>query len=142
MGAGLGEGNEGVECGRGSDCLAVKEVEHEIECDVDELVALDSEMSSDDPEDRHWHGSSYTTQEVVGIGGKVKKKVKKRVLVGFVVKEYEDERVDGKFLVREQNGSNRSWCSWCERVMAGKKDLERPVRSTDSIASSSSSGSA
>merc|ERR1712072_1584843 len=88
---------------------------------------------------RHMHGSSYTTQEIVGIGGRVKRKVKKRVYVGAIVKEYEDERLNGKFLSREQNGANRSWCSWCCRVVPGKKDADNSASSTDSIVSSASS---
>ena len=136
IGAGLGEGNEGVECGREGDCLNAKEVEKEIECDADEPAALEAEVGG-----RSWAGSSYTTHEIVGIGGKVKKKLKKRVLVGAIVKEYEEERTDGKFLRKEQEGTNRSWCSWCVRVIPGKKDEDRMGKSTDSIASSSSSAS-
>lgn len=138
FGAGLGEGNEGVECGRNGDCLAVREVEHEVECDYDDL-----ESSGANVDGHHWKkGSSYTMQETVGIGGRVRQKVKKRVKVGAIVKEYEDERISGNFLAREQCGSNRSWCSWCERVVTGKKDLEAPAKSSDSIASSSSTASA
>ncbi|KAK4899465.1 hypothetical protein LTR27_003198 [Elasticomyces elasticus] len=143
MGAGLGEGNEGVECGRGSDCQAFREVYHEIECDADDLAAIETEMAKADLEGHHWAGSSYQMQELIGIGGAVKKKIRKRVKVGAVVKEYEDERA-GKvpFLSREQTSSNRSWCSWCERVLPGKKDADAPGKSSDSIVSSSSSGSA
>ncbi|KAK4556558.1 hypothetical protein LTR86_006129 [Recurvomyces mirabilis] len=139
FGAGLGEGNEGVECGRGKDCQAVQEVYHEIECDADGLAALDLDSTQAEVDGRHWEGSSYLTQEVVGIGGAVKKKVKKRVLVGAAVKEYEDEREHGTYLAREQKGLNRSYCSWCERVLPGKKDMEDPGRSSDSVVTSSSS---
>lgn len=59
IGAGLGEGNEGVECGRDGDCLAAKEVEKEIECDADELAALSLEMEKA-IEGRQWAGSSYS----------------------------------------------------------------------------------
>ncbi|KAI6843089.1 hypothetical protein KC340_g15880 [Hortaea werneckii] len=136
LGAGLGEANEGVECGRGSECLAAREVFHEHDCDEDEL---ENEMANAEIDSRHMHGSSYTTQEIVGIGGRVKRKVKKRVHVGAIVKEYEDERLNGKFLSREQNGANRSWCSWCCRVVPGKKDAGNSTSSTDSIVSSASS---
>lgn len=138
LGAGLGEANEGVECGRDTACLAAREVFHELERDAEEV---ETEMANAEIDSRHWKGSSYTTQEIVGIGGRVKKKEKRRVLVGSIVKEYEDERINGNFLSREQSGANRSWCSWCERVVLGKKDLERPAQSTDSIASGSSTGS-
>lgn len=122
VGAGLGQGNEGVECGRYGDCLDAKEVEKEIECDADELAALEAEMEKAGIDGRKWAGSSYMAHEIVGIGGKVKKKLKQEVLVGAIVKEYDDERVTGKFLRREQEGANRSWCSWCARVVPGKKD--------------------
>ena len=141
LGAGLGEGNEGVECGRGSLCLEAREVEQEIECDAEDLALLEDEMSSAEMDGHHWRGSSYTIQETVGIGGRVKKKVKKRVMVGAIVKEYEDERANGKFLAREQSGNNRSWCHWCERVIVGRKDLDRPAKSKDGVGSSSSASS-
>jgi hypothetical protein len=137
-GAGLGEGNEGVECGRGKGCQAAQETFQEIECKASELAALQCEAES---EGRQWAGSSYMTQEIMGIGGSVKMKVKKRVLVGAAVKEYTDERESHNFLVREQTGINRSWCSWCERVIPGKKDTEGAMRSSDSIASSGSASS-
>ena len=139
IGAGLGEGNEGVECGRDGDCLDAKEVEREIECDVHELAALEAEMEKAVIDGRQLAGSSYSCHEIVGIGGKVKKKLNKMVPVGAVVKEYEDERATGKFLRREQEGSNRSWCSWCDRIVVGKKDVDRQAQSTESVASSISS---
>lgn len=142
LGAGLGEGNEGVECGRGSDCLAACEVEQEIECDADDIAAIEAEMAQAECEGHRWQGSSYSVQEVVGIGGVVKKKIRKRISIGAAVKEYEDERVGGNFLAREQNGNNRSFCAWCESVVMGKRDLDFKGRSTDSIASSSSTASA
>jgi len=73
---------------------------------------------------RTWSGTSYLTQELEGIGGVMKKKVKKRVKVGMTVKEYEDERESGLFLEREREGKNRSWCFWCLRVVMGKVDME------------------
>ena len=114
IGAGLGEANEGVECGRTTDCLAARMVEKDVECDAAELEALCAETAKAEIDGRHWNGSSYSTQEIVGIGGKVKTKVKKRIPVGDIVKEYEDERNDEKFLDREHTGANRSWCSWCK----------------------------
>lgn len=136
IGAGLGEGNEGVECGRGGECLDAQKVEKEIECDCDELAAIEAELESNGVDGRTWSGSSYTTVEVVGIGGRVKKKVKKSVMVGGIVKEYEDERLmKVDFLKREQEKQNRSWCSWCDRVVLSKKDAEVGMRSTDSISS-------
>lgn len=129
IGTGIGEGNEGVECGRGEQCLSSKELEKEIDCDAAELAELKREIDKAEEEGRHWGGTSYLTQEIEGIGGVVKKKVKKRVKVGGVVKEYEDERDHDTYLAREQKGSNRSWCHWCDRVVPGKKDSnERPAQ--------------
>jgi hypothetical protein len=137
LGAGLGEGHEGVECGRRRACRAARRVEKDIECDARELAALEAESVV---VGRPWNGNSYCTREMVGIGGAVKMKVRKLVPVGAVVKEYEDERVSERFLEREQSGANRSWCSWCARVVVGKKDLVGATGSTDSIASASSGG--
>jgi hypothetical protein len=66
----------------------------------------------------------YLRQEMEGIGGVVKKKVKKVVRVGKTVKEFEDEREGGEYLWREMKGERRSWCRWCNRVVLGKADLE------------------
>ena len=57
-----------------------------------------------------------------GIGGVVKKKVKKKVRVGKTVREYEDEREKAEYLERETKGENRSWCGWCSRVISGNTD--------------------
>ncbi|KXS94745.1 hypothetical protein AC578_11172 [Pseudocercospora eumusae] len=135
IGAGLGEGNEGVECGRKKECLAARMVEKDVECDAEELAAMEAETAMTE---RHWNGNSYSTQEIVGIGGRMKTTVRKRVPVGAIVKEYEDERITEDFLAREHSGQNRSWCSWCSRVVVGKKDLDGITRSTESISSSSS----
>lgn len=143
IGTGIGEGNEGVHCGREEACLAAKELEKEIDCDADELTAL-RELERTSTPGREWApGTSYMTQEIEGIGGIVKKKVKKRVKVGAVVKEYEDERDHGCYLGREQEGAMRSWCHWCARIVPGRRDLEGTVK--DGLArtitgSSSSSG--
>ncbi|GAB7358632.1 hypothetical protein MBLNU230_g3862t1 [Neophaeotheca triangularis] len=124
IGAGIGEGLEGVKCGRGSGCLAAVKIYKEIECDADELANFEAEMEKAELDGRPRSGSSYTTQEIVGIGGKVKIKAKKSVLVGAEVREYEDERATGKFMVREQTGQNRSWCCWCERVVLSMRDID------------------
>jgi hypothetical protein len=141
IGAGLGEGNEGVECGRGGECLETRTVEKELECDSDDIAALEAEMEKTGVDGRSWAGSSYSTHEVIGTGGKVKRIIKKEVQVGAIVKEYEEERQEAKFLKKEQEHINRSWCSWCERVVLSKKDMEGPSKSTDSIASSNSESS-
>ncbi|OCK79115.1 hypothetical protein K432DRAFT_383360 [Lepidopterella palustris CBS 459.81] len=141
LGTGIGEGNEGVECGRGAACLAAKMVEHEIDCDAESLAQLHEEAAKVEAEGtgRSWKGTSYFMQEIEGVGGVVKKKVKKRVAVGAVVREHEDEREKGiNILTREVSGKVRSWCAWCERVIPGHEDFE--VESTRPASSSGSSG--
>lgn len=141
MGAGLGEGNEGVQCGRGADCLDHKDIVREIECDYAEPTSLETETTAQRPCGRRM-GSGYSTSEIVGIGGNLKTKLKQMVKVGAIVKEYEDERATcSGFLQREQEGGNRSWCSWCDRVIPGRKDLDGAAKSKESVASSSSAGS-
>lgn len=144
MGAGLGEGDMAVRCGNRhngkSHCLAARAVEQEIECDAEEIAAVEADTAHAEILGHHWEGSSYTVQETIGVGGVLKKKVKKAVDVGAEVKKYEDER-SGNVMLREQSGANRSWCSWCSRVVPGKKDLERSTASTDSFASSLSGSS-
>ena len=139
LGTGIGEGNEGVECGRGQDCFAVRDVEQEIECDADELAALENEAKEAELEGREWGGTSYLFQEIEGIGGTVKKKVKRRVRLGAVVKEYENEREHADHLRRERDGLARCWCSWCARVLPSKRDLENSMTRTPHRPDSSSS---
>ena len=123
LGTGIGEGNEGVECGKGEHCLAAKEVEVEIDCDTETLAEMRRDAQSERGQHgRGWGGASYLAQEIEGIGGVVKRKVKKRVKVGEKVKEYEDERESGDYLDRERSGANRSWCCWCSRIILGRKD--------------------
>lgn len=142
VGTGAGEGNEGVECGRGCTCLGARIVEHET-CEQDILDALETAHPSTSPE--RWRGTSYLAQEIEGIGGVLKVKHKKQVHVGECVKLYEDEREKSiQYLEREVSGRLRSWCSWCERVVLGEKDRaelagERPSSSGSSSTSSSTS---
>ena len=143
VGTGAGEGNEGVECGRGAACLGAKIVEHET-CEQDLLDALETATHSPESPER-WRGTSYLAQEIEGIGGVLKVKHKKQVRVGECVKLYEDEREKSMlYLEREVTGSLRSWCSWCERVVLGAKDKAdlagvRPTSSGSSSTSSSAS---
>lgn len=69
--------------------------------------------------------AGYLWQEIEGLGGVVKKRVRKRERVGGTVREWEDER-EGKdeVLGREKRGAERSWCGWCGRVVLGGRDLE------------------
>lgn len=69
--------------------------------------------------------AGYLWQEIEGLGGVVKKKVRKRERVGATVREWEDER-EGKdeVLGREKRGVERSWCGWCGRVVLGGRDVQ------------------
>lgn len=124
LGTGIGEGTSGVECGRGRTCLAARYIEKEIDCDADELAELRREMDRLGGSGRSWSGTSYLTQELEGIGGVMKRKVRKSVKVGATVREWEDERETGIYLAREREEGGRSWCGWCERVIVGKQDLD------------------
>lgn len=83
------------------------------------MATIEAEMEQARLDGHVWAGNSYTTQEMVGIGGQVKMKVKKMVIVGAVVREHEDERANGDYLNREQHQTCRSWCSWCDRFVFG-----------------------
>jgi hypothetical protein len=144
VGTGAGEGNEGVECGRGKACLGSRIVEHETcEQDTSDAVVITRYEPIDSAE--RWGETGYLAQEIEGIGGVLKLKHKKQVRVGECVKLYEDEREKAvQCLEREVTGKLRSWCSWCERVVLDDKDKAviadvRPGSSGSSSASSSSS---
>lgn len=124
LGTGIGEGIDGVQCGRRTGCLAAQEIEKEIECGASQLEADREEAEKAKLEGRLWSGGGYHLQEIEGLGGVLKKKIRKRERVGKVVKEYEDERQHGNWLSREIEGQNRSWCSWCSRVIPSKKDAD------------------
>ncbi|EAW10786.1 uncharacterized protein ACLA_052590 [Aspergillus clavatus NRRL 1] len=141
LGTGIGEGCQGVKCGREEECLAAQDIELEVECEADEASPLGTphnhpghaNLSShnnflrDPSAERHTDHDEekpgYFRQEIIGIGGRVKQKAKKRVTVGACVVEYEDERDTDQFLTREEQRTNRSWCGWCWRVIPSKDDL-------------------
>ncbi|PLB50270.1 hypothetical protein P170DRAFT_508474 [Aspergillus steynii IBT 23096] len=137
LGTGIGEGCQGVKCGRGEDCLAAQEIEMEVECEADESSGSphghspglgngpwgSHNHSNDRLESREEEEPGYFRQEIIGIGGRVKQKSKKRVIVGACVVEHEDERDSGRYLVREEEGQDRSWCGWCWRVIPSKSEL-------------------
>lgn len=136
LGVGIGEGNRGVQCGRGEECVAAREVENEIDCDAEDAKEIDSNSRaaspSSSPGSSHSSvtgtatprmGTGYARHEIEGIGGVMKKKLVKMVKVGACVPEFADELSVGKYLVREQEGKARSWCGWCWRVVPGVKDV-------------------
>ncbi|KAJ5230841.1 hypothetical protein N7489_011549 [Penicillium chrysogenum] len=135
LGTGIGEGCQGVKCGRGESCLAAQEIELEVDCEADEGSGSGSDTSrtaspappsfghegAGVPTDSHDDEEpGYFRQEVIGLGGVVKHKSKKRVNVGACVVEYEDERETGNYLEREEKGLYRGWCGWCSRVIPAK----------------------
>jgi len=135
LGVGIGEGNRGVPCGRGGECVAAREVEQEIDCDAEDAREIDTNSRAASPSSSlgSTHvgtpgssgqmGPGYARHEIEGIGGVVKKKLVRMVKVGACVPEWGDEKEMGKFLVREQEGRARSWCGWCWRVVPGVKDV-------------------
>lgn len=131
LGIGVGEGNEGVLCARGPDCLGAQYVEVEFECPAS------SSPAPTGPPSKHYNSNSsdsegietpikekeeagYWTQEIEGLGGVVKKKFRKRERVGGTVREWEDESRGGEILRREKLGEDRAWCGWCERLVAAR----------------------
>jgi hypothetical protein len=128
LGTGIAEGNKGVECGRRATCLAARLVEQEIDCGVLELQALELEAEKVAAEGtgRSWSGSSFAAQEMEGVGGVVKMKVKRLVKVGAEVEELEDEEIGSGSGSGESGadvgGEARSWCAWCERVVPGGEE--------------------
>jgi hypothetical protein len=127
LGTGMGEGDQGQKCGRGEDCLDAVESEVEIDCSERPPSVCSPGLKATDLDSPHKSeelSAGYLRQEVEGIGGVVKKKVKKRVRIGATVWEFDDERGSGKYLEREASGRERSWCGWCGRVVKGERDRE------------------
>lgn len=132
IGTGLGLGDQGQKCGRGDQCLetgpeSVSWVEIDCTESADEHDGYPLSRSATPVRDNSSPAASnnrpgYFSQEVDGIGGVRKRKVRKRVKVGATVYEYDDERKTGKYLDREASGRERSWCGWCGRLCLGEKD--------------------
>ncbi|OBT75157.1 hypothetical protein VF21_05481 [Pseudogymnoascus sp. 05NY08] len=131
----LAEGSR--RCGRAGECGAAMVVEEEVDCDAYDLRDGDEadgreggrgDVVSPAPSEGSGggegsvrsgrRGAGYARHEIEGIGGVVKKKLIRRARVGACVEEWEDERVVGRFMVREKEGG-RSWCGWCWRVVPG-----------------------
>lgn len=130
LGTGIGEGCQGVKCGRGESCLAVQGIELEMVSEADDdpkwlhnhgllQHADDNDNNMSTPDDEE---PGYFRQEIIGIGGRFKQKIKKRITVGACVPEYEDERDTGRYLLREEEGKHRGWCGWCWRVIPAKNE--------------------
>jgi hypothetical protein len=114
IGAGIGEGNEGVKCGRGAMCLASEEIERK-----DDFGSFETEWQAEQHE-------GYLVTEVNGVGGVMRKLVKRRVRMGAAVAESIDERVGREpYLFAEHKGDVRSWCGWCDRVIPARDELDK-----------------
>lgn len=70
------------------------------------------------------HSTPAANSSQEGIGGVLKKKVKRRIKTGACTYEYADERESGQYLERERKGAVRSWCGWCARVVPSLKDTQ------------------
>lgn len=133
LGNGVGEGVEGVECGRRGGCAAAKhlEVEEEIRAPLHASSHLwnlggsnsagdqgsfegeseqeaERERAREDGEDE----AGYNTQEIQGVGGTVMRKIKRRVLVGAAVGDLEDDMVG---LSANEEAEDHSQPLWEER---------------------------
>ena len=132
LGTGIGEGNEGVKCARGENCIDSRNIEVEMDCDgtPDEVDSRPGSQPSGAKSTLtheaigEMEKPGYFRQEMEGIGGVVRGKYKKMVRVGRTVEEYEDERDSGEYLGREAHRKHRSWCGWCDRVVPGKHDMD------------------
>ena len=122
LGTGIGEGNEGVKCIRGEQCLGAQDVILESDCASPSLFEEKDKPLGNGSDEELVAG--YLHQEVEGIGGVVKKKSVQRIRVGKTVREYEDERQKERWLSREADRELRSWCEWCNRVVPGKRDAD------------------
>ncbi|KAI1439093.1 hypothetical protein GGR50DRAFT_354 [Xylaria sp. CBS 124048] len=150
-GTSIGGGLQGVICGREADCLGARDVEQQTDCDAadarenltsSEFTPLPSltygspfstpgGSSSErmpSPSSSKWLSwglrPGYARHEIEGIGGVVKTKLVRMILVGAGVPEWEDEKTKEQILEREASGRRRSWCGWCWRVIPGPRDLQ------------------
>ena len=98
-------------------------VDVDLECSSSNSAAPGIQgIAADTPE--HPGGEAgYWSQEIEGIGGIVRKKLKTRMKVGAPVREWEDDREGGQLLGREISGRERSWCAWCDRGVPSRCDL-------------------
>ena len=127
-----------MKCGRQDRCLGAKDIEVEVVCDVDDWgwdYSTAHSMSGDHRNNHNHHHNDnvscqrhhgeghgdeepgYLRQELEGIGGAVKQKVKKHIMVAASVDESDREQEKGVDLKEETSGSVRSWCAWCSQVV-------------------------
>lgn len=119
----IGEGYQGVKCGRVEFCLAAQEIEVEIDCHPNEWMADQLDYGHD----TDYHNGPTPSRVIEGREGRDEEKplspvVKRRLRIGACVDEHENERETTGYLLREQSGQDRSWCGWCSRIVPGEKD--------------------
>ncbi|EZF69247.1 hypothetical protein H105_08270 [Trichophyton soudanense CBS 452.61] len=137
---GYGDCGQGVQCGLEQRCLAAEYIEVEVDCEVGDRVSefSRSDSSNDSSLEHLRHSSSfshsdgrddeepgYLRQEIEGIGGVVKQKVKKRVRVGASVEERDDDRENATYLKQETSGAVRSRCGWCSGIVPSNVERNR-----------------
>jgi hypothetical protein len=124
---GIGEGVEGVRCGRGASCTAAEVTLVESACDSPAegvwegwVVAASGEVVG---------GKGYLIREIEGVGGGLRKKLIGKEVIGAVVMGDSPCEVGHgglyerrEYLGREVRGEQRSWCGWCQRVIPAKTD--------------------
>ncbi|KAK2739846.1 hypothetical protein FQN57_006422 [Myotisia sp. PD_48] len=129
----FGDGGHGVQCGRRENCLGAEKIEVEVDCNTEDFMSghpdrSHAHYSHDHSHDLHLDSHDdeepgYLRQEIVGIGGVVKHKVKKHVKVGANVVELHNELGTSNNLVQERLGAVRSCCGWCLQIVPSTKEL-------------------
>lgn len=129
-----------MQCGLEQRCLAAEYIEVEVDCEVGDRVSefSRSDSSNESSLEHLRHSSSfshsdgrddeepgYLRQEIEGIGGVVKQKVKKRVRVGASVEERDDDRENATYLKQETSGAVRSRCGWCSGIVPSNVERKR-----------------
>ncbi|TQS39109.1 hypothetical protein Golomagni_00370 [Golovinomyces magnicellulatus] len=143
LGIGLGEADRGVSCGRGENCARAREVKLEIDCDAEDAREINDKNSrlnfgpilcSPNGQSHGQMRPGYHRHEIEGIGGVLKKKLVKMVKVGACVSSSgssNDTWSDGRnlsdkdmenILEGEIQGTSRSWCSWCQKIIPSHDD--------------------
>ncbi|CAD6500593.1 BgTH12-06303 [Blumeria graminis f. sp. triticale] len=133
----IGDGGCGVPCGLGENCAKAREVEMEIDCDAEDARENNLDYISGRNTSRRCSGGSsqvgpgYKRHEIEGIGGVMKKKLVKIVRVGASVSEWRDDSVVDNFLAKERDGSARSWCAWCRKIIPSIADRNLQLSTQD-----------
>ncbi|KAI9780671.1 MAG: hypothetical protein M1839_006612 [Geoglossum umbratile] len=122
---GIGEGVEGVRCGRGAGCTAAEITLVESVCDLPAVSVWKGWVVADVLGEQ-----GYLVREIEGVAGLQKNLMKKELIGAVVMGDSPGEAAPGpgglherkEYLGREVRGEQRSWCGWCQRVIPGKND--------------------